>query len=197
MLPFIEISLIDTTEKKKSKKEIIQKIKERFERTHNVKGSWKGKDDSPVLRLEYPSKKAFLDGYTRDLDFFNIVINEINKGNFPFSDLFSKDSKTDEISENYLVLKYLTNWKEPMIKNYQVTSNTAEIIGVVFNIEEIEDGFLMFYKRKIDFDANQIDRLDINELKSFFTDNNLDLNLPNVQLLFKFLKDMGKRKQKK
>jgi len=84
-----------------------------------------------------------------------------------------------------------------MIKNYQVTSNTAKIIGVVFNIEEIEDGFLMFYKRKIDFDANQIDRLDINELKSFFTDNNLDLNLPNVQLLFKFLKDMGKRKQKK
>ena len=84
-----------------------------------------------------------------------------------------------------------------MIKNYQVTSNTAEIIGVVFNIEEIEDGFLMFYQRKIDFDANQIDRLDINELRSFFTDYDLDLDLPSVQLLFKFLKEKGKRQHKK
>ena len=197
MLPFIEISIISTIEKKKSKKEIIQQIKERFERTHNVKGIWKGTDDSPILRLDYPSEKAFLDGYTRDLDLFNKVIEEINKGNFPFSELFSKGSKTDEISENYLVLKYYTNWKGPMVKNYQFTSKAAEIIGVVFNIEEIEDGFLIFYQRKIDYDANQIDRLNIKELKSFFTDYNLDLNLPNVQLLFKFLEEKSKKKQKK
>jgi len=197
MIPFIEISIISTTEKKKSQKDLIQKIKERFERTHNVKGIWKGTDKSPILHLDYPSKKAFLDGYTRDLDLFNMLISEINQGNFPFNEIFSADSITDEITENYMVLKYITNWKEPMIKNYQVTSNTAEIIGVVFNIEEIEDGFLMFYKRKIDFDANQIDRLDINELKRFFIDYNLDLDIPNVQTLFKFLEEKGKRNQKK
>ena len=67
MYPFIEISIVQTTEIKKSKKEILQIIKERFERTHDVKGSWKGTDDSPVIRLDYVSKKAFLDGYTRDL----------------------------------------------------------------------------------------------------------------------------------
>ncbi len=61
-IPFIEIFIISTTEKKKSKKELIQRIKERFEHTHDVKGSWKGTDDSPVIRLGYPSKKAFLDG---------------------------------------------------------------------------------------------------------------------------------------
>ena len=81
-----------------------------------------------------------------------------------------------------------------MVKNYQFTSKAAEIIGVVFNIEEIEDGFLIFYHRKIDYDANQFDRLNINELKNFFTDYNLDLNLPKVQLLFKFLEEKGKRK---
>jgi len=196
MLPYIEISIIRTSEKKKSKREIIQNIKERFERTHDVKGSWKGTDDSPIIRLDYTSKKAFLDGYTRDLEFFNMVIDEINLGNFPFHELFPKDSITDEISENYLVLKYITNWKEPMVKNYQFTSKAAEIIGVVFNIEEIEDGFLMFYHKKIDFDANQIDRLDIDELKKFFTENNLDLNLPSVQPLFKFLKDKSKISKK-
>ena len=197
MHPFIEISIEKTTEKKKIKKELIKKVKERFERTHDVKGSWKGTENSPILRLDYPTKKAFLDGYTRDLDLFNMVIEEINKGNFPFNELFSNDSKTDEMTENYMVLKYITNWKEPMIKNYQVTSNTAEIIGVVFNIEEIEDGFLMFYQRKIDFDSNQIDRLNIDELKKFFTEYNLDLDLPNVQTLFKFLEDKSKRKEKK
>ena len=81
------------------------------------------------------------------------------------------------------------------IKNYQFTSKAAETIGVVFNIEEIEDGFLMFYQKKIDFDANQIDRLNIDELKKFFMDYDLDLNLPSVQSLFKFLED--KRKTKK
>ena len=100
MHPFIEISIEKTTEKKKTKKELIQIIKERFERTHDVKTSWKGTDHSPILRLDYSSKKAFLDGYTRDLDFFNMVIDEINQGNFPFSELFSKDSKTDEIMTN-------------------------------------------------------------------------------------------------
>jgi len=94
MQPFIEISIIKTTEKKKSKKELIQKIKERFERTHDVKGSWKGTDASPILRLDYSSEKAFLNGYTRDLDLFNLIVEEINKGNFPFNALFSKSSKT-------------------------------------------------------------------------------------------------------
>jgi len=84
-----------------------------------------------------------------------------------------------------------------MIKNYQFTSKAAETIGVVFNIEEFEDGFLMFYQKKIDFEANQIDRLNIDELKKFFTDYNLDFNLPSVQPLFKFLKDMRKSKEKK
>jgi hypothetical protein len=196
MIPFIEISIISTTEEKKTKKELIQKIKERFERTHDLKGSWKGTNNSPVIRLDYTSKKAFLDGYTRDLELFNILIDEINLGNFPFNELFPKDSKQDEITENYIVLKYITNWKEPMVNNYQFTSKAAETIGVVFNIEEIEDGFLMFYQKKIDFDANQIDRLNIVELKKFFTENNLDLNLPSVQPLFKFLKDKSKKKQK-
>ena len=196
MIPFIEISIESTTEKKKNKKKILQKIKERFERTHDVKGSWKGTDYSPVIRLDYTSKKAFLDGYTRDLELFNMIIDEINLGNFPFHELFPKDSKTDRISENYLVLKYITNWKEPMVKNYQLTSKAAETIGVVFNIEEIEDGFLMFYHKKIDFDANQIDRLNIDELKKFFTENNLDLNLPSVQPLFKFLKNINKISKK-
>ncbi len=193
MQPFIEISIIKTSEKKKSKKELIQKIKERFERTHDVKGSLKGTDASPILRLDYSSEKAFLNGYTRDLDLFNLIVEEINKGNFPFNELFSKYSISDEIPENYLVLKYSTNWKEPMVKNYQFTSKAAEIIGILFSIEEIEDGFLMFYHRKIDFDANQIDRLNINELKNFFNDYNLDLNLPSVKNLFKFLEEKGKK----
>ncbi len=196
MLPFIEISIISTTEKIKTKKELIQKIKNRFERTHDVKGSWKGNDDSPILRLDYSSEKAFLDGYTRDLDLFNLIVEEINKGKFPFNTLFSKSSKTDG-SENYLVLKYYTNWKEPMIKNYQFTSKAVETIGVVFNIEEIEDGFLIFYQKKIDFNANQIDRLNIDELKKFFTDNNLDFKLPSVQPLFRFIDDKYKKKEEK
>ena len=84
-----------------------------------------------------------------------------------------------------------------MVKNYQFTSKAVETIGVAFNIEEIEDGFLMFYQKKIDFDANQIDRLNIDELKKFFAENKLDLNLPSVQPLFKFLEENSKRKQKK
>ena len=196
MQPFIKIFIIKTSEKKKSKKELIQKIKERFERTHDVKGSWKGTDASPILRLDYSSEKAFLNGYTRDLDLFNLIVEEINKGNFPFNALFSKSSKTYG-SENYCVLQYYTNWKKPMIKNYQFTSKAAETIGVVFNIEEIEDGFLIFYQKKIDFDANQIDRLNIDELKKFFTDYDLDFKLPSVQPLFKFIEDKHKKKEEK
>jgi len=196
MLPYIEISIIRTSEKKKSKKELLKKIKERFERTHETKGSWKGTDDSPIIRIDYSSKKAFLEGYTRDIELFNKIVEEINRGKFPFKELFPNESKS-EGSENYLVLKYFTNWKEPMIKNYQFTSKAAETIGVVFHIEEIENGFLIFYRKKIDFDANQIDRLNIDELKKFFTDNDLDFNLPSVQRLFKFLEEKAKRKQKK
>ena len=82
-----------------------------------------------------------------------------------------------------------------MIKNYQFTSKAAETNGVVFNIEEIEDGFLIFYQKKIDFDANQIDRLNIDELKKFFADYDLDFKLPSVQPLFKFIEDKHKKKE--
>ena len=193
MRPFIEINVISTTEKSITKKDLLQKIKGRFERTHDVKSSWKGSELSPIIRLDYPSKEAFLDGYTRDLDLFNQIVDEINHGHFPFNELFLL-TKNDKDSENYLVLKYYTNWKTPMLKNYQFTTKATEIIGILFSIEEIEDGFLMFYKRKIDFDANQIDRLNMKELKLFFEEYNLDLNLPSVQKLFKFLENRDKIK---
>jgi len=67
----------------------------------------------------------------------------------------------------------------------------APLIGADFFIEEISDGFLMFYKRKGDFLAVQIDRMNFDDVLSWLRAKQIDEYHIAVADLLRYLKSIS------
>lgn len=197
--PFIEIELISTTETALMPKDILEIIKKRFEKTHNVKTSWAGTETTPIVRLNYVSLDALVKGYSRDLFLFNYFIELMNADPEWLQELlnlvnFSAVGQTslnsgeslDACTEpnNYVVLKYRTNYKDPLRKNYQFTSKIAQILGENVCIEEIDDGFLYFFQTKGSFEDANFDKLQPAELRMWFQKKGLNPEHPKIRPIF-------------
>lgn len=76
----------------------------------------------------------------------------------PQTDLWEFDFNDAGYTPNYLTLKYTTNYKAPLRENLQYFQWLSDQIHEYVHFEEISDGFLRFYQRKIDFLSNNLNR---------------------------------------
>ena len=197
-LPFIEIQITYTLEKDLSKKEILQTVKERFEKTHQVPVKWTGNFANPKIRIEYPSITKFSECYRYGFPFFEklheILENEKTLSEFPIGKFIEKrdldDSET--MLSTYLILRYKTNSKEIMRKNYEYTWPISSFLQTEFYIEEIEDGFLMFYLDKDDFLIHQLDRMSGEEVEAWLVKKKVDMDNEGIKQILDFLKSQNK-----
>ncbi len=97
------------------------------------------------------------------------------------------------LDRNYVVVKYQTNYKKPMRKYYQFVSNIARFLGIMYSVEEIEDGFLFFYERKIDFIGSQLNPINSTEIEGWIQFLNIDLKEKSIQNLLKYIKNLENR----
>lgn len=194
-LPYIEIFITHTLDTEISKKDILQTMKNRFEKTQNVPVSWLGDEESPILRVEYPSKEKFVECYQYGIPFFDklkeILEDEKVLHEFPMDKFIEKQDLEDSetLLTTYLILRYKTNVKEIMRQNYEYTWQFAKFLQTEFFVEEIEDGFLMFYKHKDDFMIQQIDRMDFDEVKAWIEKKKIDISNPGVSSILDYLKN--------
>ncbi len=194
MNPFIQIKVLQTLEKDQTKKDLLHIIKKRFEETHDTVGSWQGDEDNPVLHLVYPSKEAFQAGYSWGMGIVDKILQLEQDGHDVKLKQVGSSKSSEEISEEketgiYLTLHYLTNWKAPMRNNYLINRKMAQLLGTNFYVEEIEDGFLIMYKQRVDFELAQINRMNLKNVQNWLTENKIDTNNPSVQALLDYLRD--------
>ncbi|UYP45912.1 hypothetical protein NEF87_002197 [Candidatus Lokiarchaeum ossiferum] len=83
-----------------------------------------------------------------------------------------------------------------MRDNYQFTINASNLLGLQYYIEEIEGGFLIFYKRKGDFLAAQLDRSNPTEIKDWILSKRIDPNHPAIIELVELMKNFEKMDKK-
>lgn len=188
MEPFVEIQIISTTEEDISHKNMLRSIKQRFEDMANVTGIWKGDEGCPILRLEYPSEEAFTEDYLGDLAKIDMILFLIAKWKLY---LHTKESEKEFISRTltpdgkarplYLVLKYSTNWKQPMKQNYRITARVSKFLDIQLQIEELVDGFIFLFRRKNDFEDFNVDKTDINDIGALFERKGIDMTHPSIQ----------------
>ena len=69
---------------------------------------------------------------------------------FDLSSFFPDDEINSE-DPPYLILKYATNYKKPMHENFQYYQWFATQVKDYITYEEVDDGFIRFYKREVDF----------------------------------------------
>ena len=181
--PFIEVDIIQSLD---PKYDILKQLEKRSSQTHQVQSSWSGTDTDPILRLDYKSKEQFIAGYTRDKMIYENFIKYINLQDISLNNKKSlKNQNFDE--ELYLMVKYRTNYKEPIRKNYSFTFKIIELLGIGASYEEVQDGFILFYKTKDDYLIGQMDLLNIDKaieyLKSrgFYT--------PSIEAFFTQIKN--------
>lgn len=198
MIPYIEIEILHTHDKQNSPEALLKVVKERFEKTHHLAAHWV--DDPPHrrFRIDYPSEEYFLTCYEYGIPFFEKLHEILQDPNlsavFPFEAIIDKTpSRTYPPSHpNYLSLRYYTNFKTPMLQNYQYNSKLAEMVQSEFFVEELEDGFLMLYRNKDDFFIQNLDRMNPEVLKNWVIKKKISPSNPSIQALLEFLEDIQK-----
>ena len=162
-LPYLEVSIIETQGKPKN---IFKILEEKAKIAKEAVISMDNDPKNPFLRIEYPSEKVFLKVYKRDEFVYESAVKLINLGVITPSKiktLIRNGSKHKK--KLFLVLKYKTNFKEPILKNYSFTYKLAEMLGLSMSYEEVDDGFILFYQSKEDFEVGRIDLTKFKEVK--------------------------------
>ena len=111
--PYIEVTVVQTTN---DKMKILRLLEKRTKNFHKVEILQTGTDDNPILRVNFPSEQALIEGYTRDQSIYEGIVHLANEGVInpkKISQVFKKDP-TEEL---YLILKYTTNFKDPLRNN--------------------------------------------------------------------------------
>jgi len=173
--PFVEISIVSLNDKTSTKREIFDNLITRFKKIKKCEVKLIENQENPILRLEYSDFDYFYDIYTREFTLYEYFIENYYKNQSIFDRiLLPVESSTEKQDSNfYVVFKYRTNDKTPLRKNYQFTVWFAEKFKEEWFYEEIEDGFLHFYRKKEDFLNSNLNKCDPLELQQWLKNKNL------------------------
>lgn len=181
--PYIEVEIINCLD---PKQEILDLLNQRAIKNHHVKTYFKGTPESPILRVDYDSLDHFASGYNRDRLIYENFIKFINLQEISFDKIPPrKNSLEDE--KIYLIMKYRTNYKEPIRNNYNFTFRIIELIGIGASFEEVEDGFILFYQTKQDFKIGLMDLLNIKEVKAYLS--SIGMLIPSIERFLNQIED--------
>jgi hypothetical protein len=170
---FIRISVVESVE---DSREILEKIKSKFEYFHSVETLWDDNAEEIAILIRFPSTEAFYLAYKRDIPYYELFLqilsdhselNAIRPLSIPSDQYISQE---DPI---YCILKYETNDKKPLHNYYQFIFRVCEMLGVQNAFEETEYGFMLFYKRKLDFELSLLDLLQFDSVIEFLKENQL------------------------
>ena len=172
MSPYIEAKVIQCSD---NKLDILRHLEEKAIKRLDAKISWNlTSNEDPILRVDYHDEEAFWDNYSRDKHVFERLVKFIQGKKLNLVDFIPKTSNKDEFdSEIYLTLKYRTDCLAPIRHNYFYTSKIVEYVGIRASYEEIQDGFLWFYKSKEDFQNASMDLMNFSKIKSWAQEQNI------------------------
>ncbi|MHA1673912.1 MAG: hypothetical protein ACTSYI_09810 [Promethearchaeota archaeon] len=196
--PFIIISIVSSIEPESAYYDILQKIASRSKKLGNARIEF-GQEDiqgksQPFLKIIYPSFEKIQEVYHYKTQFFVKVLEDFQKNHHVYDKLFSQafeagvKSNPSQTKNNYLLLKYRTNFRSPLLRYYEFGIKLGTYVGSMFYMEEIEDGFLLFYQREEDFIAHQVDRLNLQELILWFEERGFPRDHPSVQVMLEHMK---------
>ena len=201
--PYISISIVNSEELESAYFDILQKIADRSMKFKGIQmeygqESFLGKADRPTLRITFPTYEKFLQIYQYKTQFFAKTLEDIQTHKYDYDNLFSKafdvgnQGNSFPEGKTYLSLKYQTNYRKPLADYYEYSNRVGAYLGSQFYIEDIADGFLIFFNRKEDFLAHQLDRMDISETIKWFENRGIEKNHPSIHILLQHLEKIKK-----
>ncbi|MHA1521455.1 MAG: hypothetical protein ACTSRK_14825 [Promethearchaeota archaeon] len=193
--PYIEISIKSTSDLEKTRKKFLSPIAKRNEASPFNTVSWKGPKEDPILRLDYGSYAKFEESYKTGellLKLLNLLedgifnLEEVKK-KFLFAEGQETEWKSVSYEEMYLILKYTTNYKSPLRKNYRLSEYFIELFRDHIVYEEIHDGFLIFFHRESDFKNSNLSKSNPAEVKEWLKAKKVNLSSEIMSNIMKMM----------
>ena len=117
-LPYLEVSIIRT---QGNKEKIFQILEKKAKIAEKAVISFDYNLRNPILRIEYPSEKTFLETYRRDQYVYESAIKLVNLGVITPRKIKNLSKNERKNTENmYLILKYKTNYKAPILMTDEI-----------------------------------------------------------------------------
>jgi hypothetical protein len=144
--------------------------------------------DKPALVLKFATKADFEEMYEKDIAIYSYLLEHMfgdesdgvfpplsqtrpppsaRKGDGGSSHPTGSDTPP-EGEENYLVLRYRSNYIEPMRRNYNLVYQVNRHLGAQIVNEELHDGFIRFVKTKRDYESMFIGNDEMAKWREFF-----------------------------
>ncbi len=191
--PFLEISIERTFEKELSILELIEKIGKAFKLLYKKNYKIFDLKDDSYVRIDFESKMDFEKIYEKSFSFYVYVFENFIDKNNEFQSIF-RDKKGNKKSkpENYIVLRYKTNYINPIKQYLGFTTRVNKIFGSTVINEELFDGYLRFVNTIYDFEALLVPGDVRQGWVDFFKIKKIDLDLPQIKEFFKVVEKWKK-----
>ena len=193
-LPFIEIEIDSYAGDAADHQNILQLIKDRNDLSNTHRTVWDNSGENLKLRLDYLSYEGFTSDYHNMDDLLALFIEKVNSGKLDLRNITDScvdasfpPEKCKEIPPIYLVLKYTTNYKEPMRASYRNLKWYAETFKENVYIEEIDQGFLYFFQTEQDYINANLNKLNPQEFQQWLKNKQIICSLAMMQEFVAFL----------
>jgi hypothetical protein len=114
------------------------------------------------------------------LGFYDFFLNNyfIDKeyDKFQYWQRILAEREKEQITErkNFLVVKYTTNLIPKMREYYQFINKFIALFDILYYIEEVVDGFILFFERESDFNDYLVNIISVKDLEQFSQDKQLN-----------------------
>ncbi len=198
--PFLEILFVSTTDPNLKMDVLLQRAKYYFLSLCPIPPKRIEIRGINSIYLEFHNLEDFKAMYEKDLRIYSFLLDKILKTSNPEAILNDKskflpkdgltDSKADfdENDRNYMVLRYRSNYLEPMRNNYTVVHHMNQILGVQIITEELQDGFIRFIKTRADFESMFVGKDEVKKWIKFFEVLKLDITQPAITQFLEIVK---------
>ncbi|WP_371805367.1 hypothetical protein [Candidatus Lokiarchaeum ossiferum] len=189
--PFLEISVVSTTDANLDVVEVLKKIKRSIMEYPGNPPKSAEITTKPSILFTFASLNHFKAMYENDYRIYSYLYEEIIQKQVDLSaNIFKTGAKSlaanstqesTENKENYIVLRYYSNNIAPMRRHYQLIYKVNEIFGFQITNEEVQDGFLRFFKTKKDFEGLSIGRDEVAKWMEVFRIFKIDVEHPSIK----------------
>ena len=137
--------------------------------------------------------------YEKNYHMYEFLYDNILKNDLFFDSIFEGSSnkvpenEEEGADQNYIVLRYHSNYLAPMRRSYGLTSRINRMLGAKLFNEEISGGFLRFLKTKEDFEGMLLPAKARWGWEEWFKIRNVDLTHPTVQSFLTIVDELDQK----
>lgn len=167
---YLKYSIVKNSTKEKSDYDLLLILQTHLESLHSISGHLSQVNQKWILNFEFENNAQFDEIFSKNMKFY-IRLHALKESKqISMDDLNVEEAFSHENPEEVqIILKQQTNRKNPIKENYRLSFTLVEFLNYGADYEEIEDGFLIFYRSFKDFENMQINRLDFQQMKKWLT----------------------------